>query len=304
MKKDKEKRKHHESTIGKIIYGFLLFLPLLAISITCGYAMFNKNAYQSYEGEFSNSIPHYTNTTFNVSANNNGNYNFVVQNVTLPQDTNIITISFNSETNVYNSGNNNISGYAVLGINLDSIKNTNLDNYNNNSKSLVFSTYYYENQGNGFTKIKFCFLDYEINTNVSLPQNLTWFEKENAFITFERSDDINIYGSHHGYYFRSEVSSGIKELMYYTIEVTKDLSNVFYYSVDKVEQSNLFNWAKTSMIYTGMLNFTTAMNVTNTFIPMLLTYWLIISVIYFLYDIILLILVVLHRKIHELQESI
>ena len=49
MKKDKNKCKNKgESTIGKIIYGFLLFMPLLAILSTILYTTFNKNAYQSF----------------------------------------------------------------------------------------------------------------------------------------------------------------------------------------------------------------------------------------------------------------
>ena len=47
--KNKDLKKGKESTIGKIIYGFLLFMPLLAILSTCLYAIFNKNAYQSYD---------------------------------------------------------------------------------------------------------------------------------------------------------------------------------------------------------------------------------------------------------------
>ena len=47
--KDKKVKHGKENTIGKIIYGFLLFMPLLAIGITCAYVIFNKNAYQSYD---------------------------------------------------------------------------------------------------------------------------------------------------------------------------------------------------------------------------------------------------------------
>ena len=61
--KDKTKQKKHESTIGKIIYGFLLFMPLLAIATTCLYAIFNKNAYQSYGDE-------YVQESIQIDANN------------------------------------------------------------------------------------------------------------------------------------------------------------------------------------------------------------------------------------------
>ena len=33
------------------LYAIVMLLPIFAIGITCGYAMFNKNAFQSYYGE-------------------------------------------------------------------------------------------------------------------------------------------------------------------------------------------------------------------------------------------------------------
>ena len=43
-KDDKCKHKGQETTIGKIIYGFLLFLPLVAIGVTTLVSTFNMNA--------------------------------------------------------------------------------------------------------------------------------------------------------------------------------------------------------------------------------------------------------------------
>lgn len=49
--REEKKCKKHEGFKGKIITFFMLFAPLIAIGVTCGYAMFNKNAYQSYDDQ-------------------------------------------------------------------------------------------------------------------------------------------------------------------------------------------------------------------------------------------------------------
>ena len=54
--KEKKTKSNKENWIGNIIRGFLLFMPLLAIGVTCAYAIFNKNAYQSYENYQTQSI--------------------------------------------------------------------------------------------------------------------------------------------------------------------------------------------------------------------------------------------------------
>ena len=92
---------------------------------------------------------------------------------------------------------------------------------------------------------------------------------------------------------------------FYTIQYDNMsyISDVFYYAIYKTEQSNLFNWSKTTIIYTGIHNTCTQLGITNTFTPMLLAYWLLISVVYILYDIILMILIILHNRVHRLQDS-
>ena len=91
----------------------------------------------------------------------------------------------------------------------------------------------------------------------------------------------------------------------YSITSTTDkLDAVFEYSLTKVENSAVYNWAKDTGTYTVMETTTTGLGIDNTFLPMLLTYWLIVSVIYFIYDIALILIWALHRRIHELGDSI
>ena len=82
------------------------------------------------------------------------------------------------------------------------------------------------------------------------------------------------------------------------------LDNAFDYGMYKTEQNNVFNWAKNTGTYTVLQNTCIQLGITNTFTPMLMAYWLLISVIYFIFDIALILIWMVHNKIHELQESI
>ena len=251
--KDKEKKnkKYHESTIGKIIYGFLLFLPLLAIGVTCSYAIFNKNAYHSYYAENINESELVeiqeikSNETYYLKPNNS------VSNFTS-------NITFTCEDTSYIIVQNNKTYY---------------DNgffYYNEGQAKNYIALRLGNDTYSYTALS-SFVEGKINNFYSTSPNLNYLI---------------------GYLYQYEYNNN------------SFISEVFYYSVDKVTQSNLFNWTQNTTIYTTINQFTNTLGITNIFMPILLTYWLIISIVYFLYDIVLMILVVLHRKIHELQDTI
>lgn len=82
------------------------------------------------------------------------------------------------------------------------------------------------------------------------------------------------------------------------------LDNSWEYGIYKTEESNIYNWAKNTGTYTVLHNTTTLLGITNTFTPMLMAYWLLISVIYFIFDIALILIWAVHKKIHLLVESI
>ena len=83
---------------------------------------------------------------------------------------------------------------------------------------------------------------------------------------------------------------------------TYNLINTFYYSLEKIEEEPVFNWAKNNEIYTGIKDVCDTLSIKSTFFPLILTYWLIISTIYFIYDIILIIFHILHNYIHKLED--
>lgn len=253
MKNKDKAKKIHESKIGKIIYGFLLFMPLLAILFTCGYVMFNKNAYQSYGDE-------YVEESIQLDSSNVNSLYVTGQH---------ITYTFGEKNTQWNAK----FGFTQISINLNEIFNVTTE----------WNAFYLYNNNND---IRFYTTD---NQSYLLSENDRLFNTFTYVVDLSNFNDKTIYN--YGIAFT------------YTF-VTSKLSNVFYYSVNQVEESNLFNWAKTSGIYTTTHSFTQALSITNTFIPMLMTYWLIISVVYILYDIVLMMLVIFHKKVHKLQDSI
>lgn len=255
--KNKDLKKSKESTIGKIIYGFLLFMPLLAILITCGYAMFNKNAYQSYYATTLNEETYINNNLSNID--NNQIYYLNTQNY---------------ENNTVNAFELYTNDFEV--VNNGNLASTQVERFNSYSEIRIYC------RNNNTPEF------YGINND----NTYTWITNNSLFVCKfkinNKSGTIN------------------NPLGFYTIEYDNMsyISEVFYYSVNKAEESELFNWSKNSIIYTGIHNTCTQLSITNTFIPMLLAYWLIISVIYILYDIILMILIILHNRVHRLQDSL
>lgn len=256
MKSRNKEHKQHENIIGKIIYGFLLFMPLLAIGVTCAYAIFNKNAYQSYYGETINEEKIETPTNINENTTYYLNWN----NLTSFTQSPAVRLYIDN-FEIVNRGNMSQTTYDYL----ISVK----DNIN----YLVVTQY------NSLPNIQFG--GDNVNTT-----NLTSTNWEFTFNIQSYTGNFNI-----------------SDLRYIEYNSFSFVSEVFYYSIDKVQESPLFNWAENSAIYTGMTTTCNALNITTPFIPLLMTYWLIISVIYILYDIILVILHIFHKKIHQLEDS-
>lgn len=65
------------------------------------------------------------------------------------------------------------------------------------------------------------------------------------------------------------------------------MDNVFYTATNELENSTLFNWTENTAIYTGITTMTNGMGITNTTIPLLLTYWSILTAVYIVFDIII-----------------
>lgn len=257
------KQKHgKENTIGKIIYGFLLFMPLLAIGITCGYAIFNKNAYKSY-------------SNFNVAEENYVN----VTDYTLEEGRTYKFISNNLHTNEIHSG-------YIFCQNVRNLECTRDLSQYDLSTITGFRLYTYNNN----TILQFV----ATPSIVDITFNTHYLTFDFDFMSYSQVNTSNSFS----YYFDNMIYEN--EI----VNVTNTLDNVFYYSIDKVKESPLFNWANNTGTYNVLENTCNTLGITTTFIPMLLSYWLMISLMYLLYDIALLIVHMAHNRIHDIESSI
>ena len=82
-------------------------------------------------------------------------------------------------------------------------------------------------------------------------------------------------------------------LQIYNTQVTKQtyvpnaLDNVFDYSMNQMANDPLFNWTQNTGVYTGVSAMCTGMEITNPVIPILITYWTLLTCIYIIIDIVL-----------------
>lgn len=68
---------------------------------------------------------------------------------------------------------------------------------------------------------------------------------------------------------------------------TGKLDNAFEYSVSKLTEDNLFNWVENTGVYTGIKAMTDNLQIDMLVIPMIVTYWFLLTVIYVIIDLIL-----------------
>ena len=252
-RKDKENKKGSENAIGKIIYGFLLFMPLLSIGVRCLYVIFNKNAYQSYSDN-------YVQTTQKVDNQTN----FI--------EGDLVVAKYN--------GQQTTPLYSAF-INYSSISIDWTDYGYTDTEYKAFRLF-----SNGIIQLK------DNNNNITQKSNI-WGITLNNF-SFNYLSVENGSGN--------ILDGGVN----YYIQVLKQitLDNAFEYSINQTQENNLYNWAKETGTYTVLYNTTTGLGITNEFIPMLMAYWLIVSIIYFLFDIALILIWAVHKKIHDLSEAI
>ena len=246
-----EKKKSKESLIGKIIYGFLLFMPLLSVLVTCLYVIQNENAYQSYGGE-----------TLNQSEYEN----ITISNMEIGKDYYLIT-----PTNQTYERQTDNTQFVVSNVYInETAKDVNQLRFYVNANSTTLTI-----QGIG---------------------NESFICQSNQANTLKfKFNGVN----------NNNYTSAINTILYNkTYVLSTYVSEVFYYSLSKTEESQYFNWAKNTALYTGVNEFTNTLGITTTYIPFLMTYWLLISVVYLIYDIALMMIHIAHNKVHQLEGSI
>lgn len=252
------KQKHgKENIIGKIIYAFLMFIPLLAIGVTCLYVIFNKNAYQSYYGQNINQYQ-------NINLQNNSQ---------LIDNDNDLYMENSYFVNTTLSGTITYQDVSVESGNFANPTEENMQIIANSNR-----LYFYRG-----TSITF----YNDNNQTS-------------FVMTSMSGVILKFTN-----IQSTPNQVIAPAFYYIqYEDVSYVSEAFYYSIDKIQKSPLFNWSSNTTTYSVLQLTCTTLGITPQFIPMLLSYWLMMSLMYLLYDIALLIVHMAHNRIHDIESSI
>lgn len=75
--------------------------------------------------------------------------------------------------------------------------------------------------------------------------------------------------------------------MYTFTYITETLDNAFYYAVDQMKDNELFSWTKNTALYTPINAMTSGLGITTDAIAVLLAYWLYITLIYVVFDIVI-----------------
>lgn len=204
--------------------------------------------------------------------------------------------------NAYQSYSNEIVEQTAL------LNTSNIDSYYVNNQ--LITTYYdstitYNNQSGifGFSQITLDinellnttnvnyigFRFYTSSTNMmrfydSNGNEYTLQNANNTIGTFSYVVDMTTYNTKSIYNYRNA------NVNIYKID---KLDNVFQYSISQLENSQLYNWTTQTAIYSGVSTMTSQLGITGKIIPIILCYWLFITIIYILIDIVIKIFTIL-----------
>ena len=264
---DKLPKVKHNHTLTDIlkasIFSLVMMAPVVAIGVTCAYVVFNKNAYQSYSG----------NTSLTYYERVQGSY--PTNEVTSESD-----LVINNYYYINNLWTNDISYNGYLSIEFTPTTNVTFDdesNYSNPGESIkeplkivgIFEENYY-------------YISYYLynNQTIVINGNYASINGDVKLLNVDADGDSN---------FVSKFSSSSLTYDTYvenTIEQST-LDNVFYYAVDTMQNNSIFSWTKNTAIYTPINAMTTGLGVNTPAIAVLLTYWLLLTAIYVIIDIVI-----------------
>ena len=118
---------------------------------------------------------------------------------------------------------------------------------------------------------------YCYNGQTEIKQYDLYSSADNSTITFK-------------YYSKERTNTFIdnKEL-FYIISYNKYsyLDNAFYYAIDQIKEETIFNWTKNTAIYSGINTMNINLGINNEAISIILTYWLLMTAIYVIIDIVI-----------------
>lgn len=247
----KIKHDHKGTKLLKLgIFASLMLAPLLAIAFKCAYVTFNKNAKDSYSGNTNTQEVEYTNIDSVSDFEVGKRYNFNNYNINTGS-------SSTQQWQTFFIDNVTINYTPWSWVNDQIAKITLYKIANSNTNRVTFYAYDSNNQLLGSSTLVQTenALDFDFNYGGTLnEQNYTYFSSL--------------------FYFKS------------TPSVVNTLDNAFYYAIDEMKNNELFNWTTNTALYTPTAAMTNGMGITTTALPILITYWLYLTAIYIVIDIV------------------
>lgn len=257
MKLSEIKHDHSLTELLKVfIFSILMLLPFLSVLTRSMYVTFNKNAYQSYSGN-------YTYQTY--------------------------TIEKEYETNEVNSVNDLVEG-NIYHFYYDEFTEPTRILESNKFYYLKINN---ENNINVVQNTNSLYLYYNSNSVLSIAFNntdLTYARLSNQTIEFV---DVYFIYQRTNQFMINNINSisasdylGEETIIIETHENTA-LDNVFEYSFQRMSEDDMFNWTQNTALYNGIHAMTTNLQIQTNVIAILLTYWTILTIVYVIIDIVL-----------------
>lgn len=280
------------------LYAFIMLMPVFFIAGRVAYVTFNKNAKDSYTG-----IINYDMT---LSLNEFKNKNAIaIQNYTLNEQTTYyyefpIFKDYFYTFNRDNFGTNNRTAY---GFNVSTITfesdNNNIYTYTNSF--VCFSRDRNENNGviqifeNNFFNQSNCTLTKAYDAHAV-------YKKDGVVQTFTHR--INVKTTYHfngrdNYLYltaSNEPQSVLSTILTNLTFSVDSLDNAFEYSVNQLNEVPIFSWAQTSFLVAPFSYITGLFGIASTSpVNTLLSYWLSISIIWLVFDLVMYLPLLIHR---------
>lgn len=270
MEKLKDMKVKHNHTLTDIlkvlIFSLVMLAPFGAVLSKCLYTTFNKNAKDSYSGNYE--------ITYKYESNQVANENDLVEGNIYQLNTNNSSISEFLDEDKWL--------YFELLSELDLQDSINVDETLTDIKQFSNST------------IMSFYKTIEDNTQINLYSSmydLTWNDYYISFVYngfFDSNITIKLIDKSNSAFLDINYIQYTDYNEIESVNLTGTLDNGFYYAVNELSDQPLFNWTKNTFIYSTINQMTTGLDFgNNNVLALLLTYWILNTLIYIIFDIII-----------------
>lgn len=298
------------------LYGFLMLLPVFGVLFKVGYVMLNDNAFESYSGAYAFNT--YTDLT-DIQSNLLSSVSF----------DNIYRVGRNAQLYTYSS---NWNGTYLFSIDKNTIFTpqrrallfTDISNVKINGSSYDINCFVLGGTGY-FSVDSFILYGYKLQSNIDfnylLYNGYSDYSLKYDDVLLTKVVSINVVNSGLNIQFTSNSTrlgclldspsaptlpytldlstlvSYTKTLSYY---VDTTLSSVFYASLQEINDTEFFSWAKDSFLVQPIMYIGNLFGITNPHpIFTFMSYWLAISIIWLVFDLVMYVPLLVHRWIDK-----